>query len=148
MERDHAKKYHNKKRSNKRRKISTIDFEMVKNASEIWIRFYETHVRSSNKKAIVAEEDGRVVGYLLGSIEKRSPIFKTTHIAFISDAGVTRERRNRGIGTKLVKEFVAWAKEKRMKYITLSVIPDNELEVKFWRKHGFKTILFHQRKIL
>ncbi len=134
------------------KKISTtdfaIDYEMVEDAPTRWVKFYEQHIRSRNKKAIVAEEDGRIIGYLLGSIEKRPPIFKTIYRAFISEACVTRERRNRGIGTKLVKEFVAWAKEKGMKYITLCVLPKNELGVKFWRKHGFKTILFHQRKIL
>jgi ribosomal protein S18 acetylase RimI-like enzyme len=61
---------------------------------------------------------------------------------------VTRGRRNRGIGTKLVKEVIAWPKKKKMKYITLYVLPENKIGLKFWKKHGFETVLLSQRKIL
>ncbi|MEW6069152.1 MAG: hypothetical protein AB1485_00895 [Candidatus Thermoplasmatota archaeon] len=47
-----------------------------------------------------------------------------------------------------MKEFTAWAKKKKMKYITLYVMPENKIGVKFWREHGFKTMLLNQIKII
>ena len=129
-------------------KISAIDYEMVDDAPDIFMRFYENNVRSRNKTAIIAEEDGVVIGYLLGVIQKRPPVFKTAYQAYISDMSVTKSKRNIGIGSKIVEAFVAWAKEKEIKYIVLTVIPENEIGRAFWKKHGFGTIMLNQRKML
>jgi ribosomal protein S18 acetylase RimI-like enzyme len=129
-------------------KISKIDFELVDDATEIFKRFFETNVRSRNKKVIVAEEDGKIIGYMMGAIERRPPVFKITHRAFITDAGVTARRRNLGIGTKLFNAFSSWAKEKGMKFISLAVVYKNEIGIEFWKKQGFETMLLLQRKML
>lgn len=129
-------------------KISNIDFEMVADATEIFKKFFETNVRSRNKKVIVAEEDGRIIGYMMGTIEKRPPVFKITHRAFITDAGVTANKRNLGIGTKLFNAFSSWAKEKGMKFITLAVVYENEIGIGFWKKQGLETRFLLQRKML
>jgi len=129
-------------------KISNIDFELVDDATEIFKKLFETNVRSINKKVIVAEEDGRIIGYMMGAIEKRPPVFKTTHRAFITDTGVTVSKRNLGIGTKLFNAFSSWAKEKGMKFISLAVVFENEIGIGFWKKQGFETMLLLQRKML
>jgi len=128
--------------------ISSIDYEMKDDAPELFLKFFENNVRSRNKKAVVAEEDGKVIGYVLGAIQERPPLFKTTHHAFITDAAVLQENRNKGVGTKLLEEFASWAKEKGMKYIVLSVVPENKIGKDFWEKHGFQTIMLNQRKML
>ena len=130
--------------------ISSIDYEMVKNAPELFMKFYENNVRSTKKIALVAEVEktGKIVGYILGTIHPRPPLFKTTHQAFITDTAVSKNKRNLGVGTKLLAEFITWAKEKGMKYITLNVVPENESGKQFWKKHGFKTVLLGQRKII
>ena len=96
---------------------------------------------------IIAKEDGKIVGYILGEIQKRPPVFKITHQAFISDMAVTKNLRNIGIGTKLMKAFTIWAKDKGMKYIELNVAAENQQGINFWEKQGFKTIMLHQRKL-
>ncbi|WP_455392617.1 N-acetyltransferase family protein [[Eubacterium] cellulosolvens] len=128
--------------------ISSIDYEMVKDAPNLFMKFFENNVRSRNKKALVAEEDGEIIGYMLGAIQKRPLLFKTTHQAFITDAAVKRETRNQGVGTKLLESFAAWARERGMKYISLSVVPENESGIKFWQKQGFEIVMFSQRKML
>ncbi len=127
--------------------ISSIDLEMVENAPMLFTKFFETNVRSKNKSAFVAEEDGKIVGYILGEIQKRPPVFKITHQAFITDMAVTKNLRNKGIGTKLMKVFNVWAKDRGMKYIELNVAVENQLGINFWEKQGFKTIILHQRKL-
>lgn len=128
--------------------ISTYDFDMVKEAPELWMKYFETNVRSRNRKAIVAEQDGKIIGYLLGYIQKRPPIFKTSHQAHITDIAVISSKRNKGVGTKLLDAFSNWAREKKMKYVTLGVLPENKSGIKFYQKQGFNTILLKQRKIL
>jgi ribosomal protein S18 acetylase RimI-like enzyme len=96
--------------------IAAIDFEMIPNAPSLWIKFYRTHVRSGTKIALVAQVDGNIVGYLLGSIQPRPPVFKVKKEAMITDIFVAQNKRRKGIGTKLVSEFFNWAKTKKMKY--------------------------------
>ena len=128
--------------------ISTYDFDMVKDAPEVWMKYFETNVRSRNRKAIVAEQDGVIIGHILGCIQKRPPIFKTSHQAHITDIVVTSRKRNKGVGTELLDAFSKWAREKKMKYVTLDVLPENKSGIKFYQKQGFNTILLKQRKIL
>ncbi|MEW6069151.1 MAG: hypothetical protein AB1485_00890 [Candidatus Thermoplasmatota archaeon] len=77
------------------RSISTIDFELTEDSPKKWLKFYEAHVKSKNMRALAAEEkeSDEIVGYLLGSIKKRPPIFKTAYHGFISDIYVTAAKR-------------------------------------------------------
>jgi ribosomal protein S18 acetylase RimI-like enzyme len=128
--------------------IAAIDFMMIPNASELWLKFYRTHVRSRTKISLVAEEDGKIVGYLLGSIQPRPPIFKVNKEAMITDMYVASNKRRKGIGNKLVLEFFNWAKIKEMKYAVLNVVPENEPGKKFWSNHGFTTIMQFRSKTI
>jgi predicted acetyltransferase len=110
--------------------------------------FFRTHVRSRTKIALVAEVDGVIVGYLLGSIQPRPPIFKVQKEAMITDMFVTNKKRRKGIGTKLVSEFFNWAKIKKMKYAVLNVVPENDPGKKFWTKMGFTTTIQFRSKNL
>ncbi len=51
-------------------KISALDHELTDGAREMWTKYFERHVRSRDRKAIVAECDGEIVGFLLGQIQQ------------------------------------------------------------------------------
>lgn len=112
------------------------------------MKFYETNVRSRNRTAFIAEKDGEIIGYVMGGILKRPPVYKTAHEARINDIVVTKKWRRRGVGTKLLEAFADWAREKGMKYVTLNVLPENKVGLKFYKKLEFETILVNQRKML
>ena len=128
--------------------MESTDFEMIEDAPGLWMKFFKLHVRSRNKMAVVAEKDGKLVGYMLVDIQKRPPIFITTHQAHINDAAVIASEQNKGIGAKLLKHIEDWAREKGVKYTTLCVVPENDIGRNFWKKHGFNTIMMNQRKML
>jgi ribosomal protein S18 acetylase RimI-like enzyme len=128
--------------------ISALDFNMVKNARKMWIKYFEKHVRSRIRNAIVAECNGRIVGFLLGTIEKRPPIFTTPHQAYIDSIGVLKSKRNHGVGGMMMDAFMKWAKEKKLPYVMLNVAVENEMAIRFYKKRGFKTMMLSQRKLL
>jgi ribosomal protein S18 acetylase RimI-like enzyme len=128
--------------------VSLIRFDFLPNLPELWIKFFETHVRSRTKLALVAEHKGKLIGYLLGGIQKRPPIFKIREQGFVSDLAVTASKRNKGIGTRLMKEFDRWAKKKGLKLITLNVFPKNEPGIKFYKKRGYVPVALVERKTL
>jgi ribosomal protein S18 acetylase RimI-like enzyme len=130
------------------KRISTMDFEMVNKAREMWVKYFERHVRSRIRKAIVAEQDGKIVGFLLGEIQKRPPIFTTAHQGYVDNIGVIENKRNQGIGALMLDSFVEWAKGKGLPYILLNVAVENDIAQGLYRKQGFKTMMLVQRKLL
>jgi ribosomal protein S18 acetylase RimI-like enzyme len=130
------------------KRISTMDSEMTDNAGEIWVKYFQRHVRSRRRKAIVAEQDGEIAGFLLGEIQKRPPIFTNSYQGFIDSIGVLESKRNQGIGALMLDAFAEWAREKELPYVLLNVVVENEIAKRLYERQGFKTILLAQRKIL
>ena len=129
-------------------RISNIDFRRVRDAKRIWMRFFDRHLGSRTKRAWVAERKGWVVGLVMGSMVKRPPMFVVRYRGHIEEMAVTASERRKGIGSRLLKEFLAWARAKGVPYVTLEAAPENRIGVPFWEKKGFRTIQISMKKML
>ena len=78
---------------------------------------------------LVAVASGEVVGML--HVERSRFGFGDLGMA------VARGWRGRGVGSALVVEAIAWAREKGLHKLTLSVFPHNEAAIALYRKFGF-----------
>ena len=87
---------------------------------------------------LVAEIDGRIVGYSTAEIALRPPAFAEREHGFITDVAVTATCRRAGIGTRLAEETIRRLRERGMKTIVLSYASANEVSRAFWRKMGFQ----------
>jgi ribosomal protein S18 acetylase RimI-like enzyme len=130
------------------KRVSAMDNEMVDKAGEMWVQYFERHVRSPIRKALIAEQGGEVIGFLLGEIQKRPPIFKASYQAFLDSIGVVESKRNQGIGGLMLDHFAKWASEKGAPCIMLNVVVENTAAIRLYEKHGFKTMILAQRKLL
>jgi len=130
------------------RRISAFDFDMVDSAREMWAKYFERHVRSRTRQAIVAERAGEIVGFLLGEIQKRPPIFVMPRQAYVDSIGVLERYRNQGIGSMMLDAFAEWARAKAMPYIMLFVAVENDAARHFYEKRGFRSMMLSQRKLL
>ena len=85
----------------------------------------------------VAEENGNLVGYISGLESKR---FKNTW--FIWQIGVIPSFRGSGLSQKLLKHFFEKAKENYIRYIQVTIDPNNLASLKcfkrFVRKSNFQ----------
>ncbi|MBM4249878.1 MAG: GNAT family N-acetyltransferase [Euryarchaeota archaeon] len=129
-------------------RISTIDFRRVGGARRIWMRFFDKHIGSRTKKAWVAERDGRLVGLVMGAVVRRPPVFRVKYRGHIEEMAVTAAERRKGIGSRLLKEYLAWVRKKGLSHVTLEAAPENRIGVPFWEKKGFRTILISMRRRL
>lgn len=50
---------------------------------------------------------------------------------------VAREWRRRGVGSALLAAAIAWARERGLHKLSLSVFPHNAAAIQLYRKHGF-----------
>ena len=86
--------------------------------------------------SLLVEEDGRVVGFVSGTVIQ----YSTKTEAQIWDLIVDEEHRHKGYGSKMVSEFEEEAKKLGATFIVVWVDPDPDEEnpTPFYEKSGYK----------
>jgi ribosomal protein S18 acetylase RimI-like enzyme len=105
--------------------------------SEAGTKFFSNMVNDENNCAFVAEKDGRIIGYLAGSINKNHSWRKINKKAELENMFVLQEYRGQGFGGELVKNLKDWCKEKGVEKISVSASAANLDAIKFYKKQGF-----------
>ncbi len=103
----------------------------------------------SSTRAYVAELDGQVVGYVLGSVLDLHPdLFEQREAGFIADLFVLPAYRRRGIARRLVATINAWFAEQGMHIVEWSVAAANVEGLHFWEALGGQPIMVQMRATL
>lgn len=100
--------------------------------------YFEKAINDEGKTVFIAEEKGKIVGYLAGTTKKQH-IYKDHCLeAEIDNMFVLEQNRDSGFGSKLVEAFVCWAKGIGVKRIEVRASSGNEKGIKFYTKNGFE----------
>lgn len=94
----------------------------------------ERLLQQHHSTIFVAEEEGKLVGYLMsigGSVNR------TKHTAYLV-IGILEEYRGKGIGTRLFKRLDQWAARCHMTRLELTVVTENEPGIALYKKSGFE----------
>ena len=83
---------------------------------------------------LVAEAGGRMIGYISA---QRGRMHRIAHSAYIV-VGILRDHRGQGIGAEFFKRLDAWAEEKKITRLELTVICENEAAKRLYLKSGFQ----------
>lgn len=90
--------------------------------------------QQSNSTIFVAEEEGKLIGYLLvigGSVRRNR------HSAYLV-IGILQEYRGNGIGKKLFENVMNWAPKHHISRLELTVVKENIAGVTLYMKSGFE----------
>ena len=98
--------------------------------------YFKEKITEDTGVCFVVEVEGKVVGYLAGGI--RGEDWLKPKRSEIDNMFVAKGFRGRGIGKALVKEFMKWSKEQRVKRVVVNAFWGNEDSIKFYKKVGFK----------
>jgi len=101
-------------------------------------RFVSSLLLIDDARVLVAEDGGTVIGYCIGQMMTRPPVFKKELHGFITDMTVTASCRRRGVGTMLLAAMMDWFASRKIDRVELNVVPGNSSGVNFWRKQGFR----------
>jgi len=120
------------------------------NASEKGAEFYQQNIANRlndpNTRVLIAEEDGQVVGYVLGMIaDIMAEVFMPVRSGFLADIYVMPEYRRQGIGKDLVERLILWFQSKDIKYYEWHVAQKNQNAVKFWQAMGGEITMLRMR---
>jgi GNAT superfamily N-acetyltransferase len=89
--------------------------------------------------ALVAEEDGRPVGFAWGHVAHRTDHTPKT-VGFIHLIYLEEAHRRRGTGTRMVQEICRYFSEKGVEEANLNHILGNTEGEGFWKGLGFKPV--------
>ncbi len=92
--------------------------------------------------ALIAEDNDKICGYLLAE-QKFAPFLEGPNVVHISNFGVIKEMRSKGIGKKLMDALFVLCKERKIDEVRLGVFNKNVSACKFYEKYGFEP--FEQR---
>jgi ribosomal protein S18 acetylase RimI-like enzyme len=109
--------------------LSEID-ELKTAAGEFLPEEYFKIFVDEDQLFFVAEEEGKLLGYILGEPMKGK-------MAFLGLLAVDKGSRGKGIGKKLIKSFRNKCDEKGLKFILLYAPKFNENTIEFYKKCEF-----------
>ena len=90
--------------------------------------------KSGNKQTFLAEDDGQLVGWLWANGGE----FRRNHHSVHIVIGIRATHTNQGIGTRLFQACEAWARERGLHRLELTVMTHNHLGIALYKKMGFQ----------
>ena len=112
-------------------------FEKVDSAEEVWANYaHKSQQQDENCRVLVAEIEGNVVGYCLGHIVEKPPIYRERLIGEVGNIAVKEGYKRRGIGERLFTAIREWCRERGVSHIEIEAATANPQSVSFWNKMG------------
>lgn len=135
--------------------IQNIDVEGYNIVTEEYReRNFENFIENVSKnkgKILLYEDKGKIAGLIIGIInneEEDSFDFKAPKRGKITDLVVSKNTRNNGIGSILLKAMEDYLKSVGCKDVLLDVFGYNEKAFSFYQKNGYHTRMIEMTKKL
>jgi ribosomal protein S18 acetylase RimI-like enzyme len=120
--------------------------------SKDWHEEYRQFIRGllgrDDALAVVAEREGRLIGYGVGRISLLPAFFERRRRGYIHDVVTRGSYRRRGVGRRLVAVLLEWMKESDVVTVELTVAVKNPEAVGFWTALGFVSYMHHLKREL
>ena len=101
---------------------------------DYWRRAFARYGRRETRHFLVAEAQGRVVGFIIG--EERAWEFGSPPCGWIFALGVDPDHREGGIGTALFAALIQRMKESGVSLVRTMLARDDALNMAFFRSQG------------
>lgn len=109
-----------------------------KNAKKIIKKNFLRNIRRIVYRVFVAADNGKIIGFVEGSIFKRSRYYKLKKTGFIEELFITKKYRGKGISSKLRDKLFDWFKSKGVTDFSLNVYYANKPTINIYKKWKFK----------
>lgn len=103
-----------------------------------YARFLEAQLDDDASIVMVAEQRGRIVGYVYAAVEPLSWKELRDECGFIHDLLVTEVARGRGAGEGLLDAAIEWLGERGMPRVVLGTAAQNENARRLFERRGFR----------
>jgi ribosomal protein S18 acetylase RimI-like enzyme len=122
--------------------------EPMRDAEQGYAWFLGTQLDQPDARVVVAEDEGRVVGYAYAAIEPRSWQMLLDEAGLIHDVMVDDSARGRGIGTALVDDMLAWMRARGVPRVVLYTAEPNTDAHRIFDRLGFRRTMIEMTREL
>lgn len=123
-------------------------FAPPSNPEEGYAWFLGSQLDDPDVVVLVAEVDGRVVGYVYAGVEPHSWKELREECGFVHDLIVDPGARGQGAGERLLEAAVAWLKDKGMPRVMLWTAEPNVGAQRLFARHGFRRTMVEMTREL
>jgi len=123
-------------------------FALAEDALSCWLEWLDTILPEENRVVLVAEVDGKPVGYVHGTVGETPPVYAQRKHGAIVEISVTASWRRRGVGGQLVGALFDWFRQRGLAEVRLGRSAHNPLATAFWREMGFEPHMVQMRREL
>jgi len=117
--------------------------------SRMWgRRFVDRTFRNNKWKYFVAEDNGKIIGFINGKIDSYPPIYSENKYGFLWVIYVEEQYRAKGVGKKLFKKFLVWLRTNNIKVIEATAAPKNMVPQRMFHAMGFREVEKRYRRII
>ena len=120
-------------------------FTLAEDGKEKFSKYLAKKFSEKSTRLIVAEHDGKVVGFMLGLLSPNVPVFKERTMGVISDVYVLPGYRKRGISREMLKGVLKWFNKNKVTTVQLNVATANLEARSAWGQLGFKPYMIMNR---
>ncbi|MCR4939402.1 MAG: GNAT family N-acetyltransferase [Treponemataceae bacterium] len=101
----------------------------------------EEIIRSENQIMLVAEDDGKLIGFAHVMLQKAKAFscLKPQSNIYLQDLLVTEAYRSKGIGSQLLNVAKDCGREMGVDFFRTQVFPMNKAGLRFYERNGFST---------
>ncbi len=124
------------------------DFRLARGSEAAWEKHLRLHVGKPEKAAFVGESGGRMIAFLLASLDRPPGIFMEREYGVISAVYVQEADRGKGMGSALVEAALGWFEEKRVSRVRVTTDTKNSLGVEFWKHRDFTPTVVTMDRLL
>jgi ribosomal protein S18 acetylase RimI-like enzyme len=113
-------------------------YGFLANPSQRYARWMSARASDPRSVFLVAEREGRLVGFIVATIEKEIPIYRLDEFGFIHDLWVEPEYRNEGIARQMTMLLIERFREIGVKQIRCDTSAKNDAARKLFASCGFR----------
>jgi ribosomal protein S18 acetylase RimI-like enzyme len=120
----------------------------TRHTAEGYGEFLGTQLRKRDVCVLVAERDGKIVGYTYATLEPRDWMSLRDNAGVIQDIIIDPEHRGGGVGRKLLDATLAFLQAAGAPRVVLSTAARNEGAQRFFASAGFRPTMIEMTKEL
>lgn len=111
-------------------------FRIAEEAAVHYQNDLQAWLEREDARILVAERDGRMIGFVVGWRIKRPPVQTPENIGLISDLCVDGHARQGGVGSALLDGLRGWFKDYQIEVVEAQVPQSHPIAQAFWRALG------------
>ena len=110
-------------------------------------KMYREWLSGPDSFAFLAEEEGRLVGYVVGFYDEPHFMWSTGRVGHIDSFYVLPELRGRGVGRLLMEAAYAEMRQAGATTVALEMVANNDVARRFYEREGSTTtfVQMHRR---